>query len=355
MNRSPETPSPEPQAPQPSKLRLGAVLIRLLGVLLFSAALIAGWFVWDYQRFAETPLAIARPLVLEVKPGRSVAALGRELAGRGLMRSPRYFTLLARIGGHGRRIKAGEYRLEPGVTPRGLLEKLVAGRPIEYAITLVEGWSFRQVMAAIEAEDRLEHSLAGMGGGEVMTRLGHPDEHPEGRFFPDTYRFPKGESDLSVLRRAYERMEQVLAEEWAGRESGLPLQGPYQALTLASIVEKETGRAAERPEIAGVFVRRLRKGMLLQTDPTVIYGLGDAFDGNLRRRDLKRDTPYNSYTRKGLPPTPIAMPGREAIRAVLHPADGNALYFVAKGDGSHHFSATLREHNRAVRKYQLGQ
>ena len=335
----------------------GAVrrLIGLLGLLLLLVSSVGGWFAWQYKGFADSPLTLEEPLLLEVKPGVSVTGLARELGERGLLEEPRWFTLLARVTDQGRRIKAGEYRLEPGITPAGLLALLVAGRSVEYSITLVEGWSFRQVLAAIHAEERLTHTLRELDANEVMKRLGHPGEHPEGRFFPDTYHFPRGESDLSLLRRAYEKMERVLGEEWDGREEGLPLKSAYEALTLASIVEKETGQASERAEIAGVFVRRLRKGMLLQTDPTVIYGMGERYDGNIRRKDLKRDTPYNTYTRKGLPPTPIAMPGREAIHAALHPADGKSLYFVAKADGSgaHHFSATLQEHNRAVRKYQL--
>ena len=335
--------------------RFAAMLFKLLGLLLFVFAMVGGWFAWEYKVFTETPLALKEPLLLEVKPGASVAALARNLRGHGLLNEPRYFTLLARISGQGRKIKAGEYRLEPGLTPADLLALLVAGRSVEYSITLVEGWSFRQMMAAIHAHDLLTHTLSELDDAAIMNRLGRPGEHPEGRFFPDTYRFPRGETDLSLLKRAYERTESVLAEEWERREEGLPLKDPYEALILASIVEKETGQAAERPEIAGVFTRRLRKGMLLQTDPTVIYGMGESFDGNIRRKDLRTDTPYNTYTRKGLPPTPIAMPGREAIHAALHPADGKTLYFVAKGDGSgeHYFSATLKEHNWAVRKYQL--
>ena len=241
-----------------------------------------------------------------------------------------------------------------GLTPAALLDLLVSGKVIEYSLTLVEGWTFAQVLEATRSHPVLVQSLApDAGPGDVMTALGHPGEHPEGRYFPDTYQFPRGTTDLQVLARSYDRMAEVLAREWDARAEGLPITDPYEALTLASIVEKETGRAEERPAIAGVFVRRLEKGMLLQTDPTVIYGLGDAFDGNLRRRDLERDTPYNTYTRAGLTPTPICMPGRDAIHAVLHPADGDALYFVATGDGGHHFSATLSEHNRAVRRYQL--
>jgi UPF0755 protein len=225
---------------------------------------------------------------------------------------------------------------------------------VQYPLTLVEGWTFRQVMEALQADERLEHLIEDPSAEAVMARLGRRGVHPEGRFFPDTYHFTRGSSDLDILKRAHAAMERVLAEEWEARADGLPIESPDEALILASIIEKETGLASERAEIAGVFVRRLRLGMRLQTDPTVIYGLGDDFDGNLRRADLRNDHPYNTYVHAGLPPTPIALPGREAIRAALNPADGETLYFVARGDGSHAFSVTLEEHNRAVRKYQLG-
>ena len=217
----------------------------------------------------------------------------------------------------------------------------------------MEGWNFKQVLAAVSGHEALKHTLKGLTDGEIMARLGHPGEHPEGRFYPDTYKFPRGTTDAAFLERAYQSMSRLLAEEWGKRDPDLPLKTPYEALILASIVEKETGVADERSEIAGVFVRRLRKGMKLQTDPTVIYGMGDNFKGNIRRRDLKQDTPYNTYVHTGLPPTPISMPGSAAIRAVLHPAPGKSLYFVARGDGSHYFSKSLAEHNRAVRKFQL--
>jgi UPF0755 protein len=219
---------------------------------------------------------------------------------------------------------------------------------------LIEGQTFKEMLALIRTNDNLVHILDGAGAQEIMTRLGHAGENPEGRFLPDTYHFPQGTTDLSFLQRAYNAMEHCLAEQWAKRDAGLPLNSPYEAVTLASIVEKETGLAEERPRIAGVFIRRLQKGMRLQTDPTVIYGLGKRFDGDLRASDLRADTPYNTYTRDGLPPSPIAMPGIASIRAVLHPAKGDALYFVAKGNGSHYFSRTLKEHEDAVQKFQLG-
>lgn len=337
--------------------RRDRILYPLSALLVLAAAIAAIALLWDLLLFASTPVNLAAPTVLEVKGGATAAAIGRELAERGLIADADRFRLLARRAGG--RIKAGEYRLEPGVTPEGLLALLASGQSVQYSLTLVEGWSFAQVMAAVAAAPELAHTLPGPtaaeGGTAVMSAIGHPGEHPEGRFLPETYHFPRGLSDAAFLRRAYQAMSELLAAEWERRAEGLPLAGPYEALILASIVEKETGAAAERPQIAGVFVRRLQRGMLLQTDPTVIYGLGPAFDGDLRRRDLERDTPYNTYTRRGLPPTPIAMPGRAAIQAALHPADGESLYFVARGDGTHHFSATLAEHNRAVAKFQLGQ
>jgi len=217
----------------------------------------------------------------------------------------------------------------------------------------VEGWNFKQMRVAIAGQQALEQTLVELSDQEIMQRLGYADEHPEGRFLPDTYHFPKGTTDLAFLKRAYQAMQGLLDAEWEQRDPGLPLNSPYEALILASIVEKETGLASERPEIAGVFVRRLKKGMKLQTDPTIIYGMGESYKGNIRRRDLKQDTPYNTYLHKGLTPTPISMPGADALHAVLHPKEGKSLYFVAKGEGSHQFSKTLVEHNRAVRKYQL--
>jgi UPF0755 protein len=285
--------------------------------------------------------------------GKGLRALGEDLAEQGLIPHPAWFWALGYLEGKPRALKAGEYAICPGTSPRALLRQIEAGRVVQHALTLVEGWTFEKVLETLRADDRLEQELGGLSPQEVMGRLGFPDAHPEGRFFPDTYRFPRGTSDLSFLRRAYLAMGEVLGEEWAGRAADLPFDNPDEALILASIVEKETAAAAERPQIAGVFVRRLKKGMRLQTDPTVIYGLGEDFDGNLRRSDLERDGPYNTYTRTGLPPTPIALPGRGALHAVLHPAGGDALFFVARGDGTHVFSASLAEHNEAVRRFQL--
>ncbi|PKM45316.1 MAG: endolytic transglycosylase MltG [Gammaproteobacteria bacterium HGW-Gammaproteobacteria-1] len=329
-------------------------LFRLLGALVLIVSLTGGWFGFGYQSFVSAPLTVAGEGVLvAVHPGASLTAVARQLEQDGLISSARYFSWMARLSGSAHQLRAGEYRIEPGMTPRRLLQLMVEGKVHLYALTLVEGWNFRQMLDAVRTSPYLSQTLTGLTDREIMARLGHPDEHPEGRFFPDTYHFPRQLSDEEFLRRAYRQMSEVLAYEWERRSEGLPLRTPDEALTLASIVEKETGLASERPAIAGVFVRRLQKGIRLQTDPTVIYGLGFDFDGNLRRRDLTADTPYNTYTRSGLPPTPIAMPGRDSIHAALHPAPGEALYFVARGDGSHHFSATLDEHSRAVRYYQL--
>jgi UPF0755 protein len=252
------------------------------------------------------------------------------------------------------RVRAGEYQLESGQTPDDLIEVFVSGSSIQYSFTVIEGWSFRQMLDAMARDPIIEHQLEDKTNEEIMRLIGYPDQHPEGMFFPDTYRFPKGTSDIEFLRRAYQVMQQHLEREWNQRENDLPLKSSYEALILASIIEKETGAGFERPLIAGVFTERLKRNMRLQTDPTVIYGLGESFDGDIRFRDLKKDTPYNTYLRAGLTPTPIALPGLDSIRAALHPAKTKALYFVSKGDGTHHFSETLEEHNAAVKRYQLG-
>ncbi len=329
----------------------------LLLLLLVVAVGTAAYFYQDLLAFSERSLHTGADQVsLQVKPGTTIRTLARQLAAQGLLdRHPLYLEILARQRRQAHRIKAGEYLLPAGTTPSQLLDLLVSGRVTQYALTLVEGWTFDEVMAAVRADPVLIQTLDDIDNEEIMARLGQQGVHPEGRFFPDTYHFPRQTTDQQFLARAQRAMDRELEQQWADRTPDLPLENPQQALILASIVEKETGMASERPQIAGVFIRRLRRGMKLQTDPTVIYGLGEAFDGNLRRRDLRQDTPYNTYTRTGLPPTPIAMPGADAIRAVLHPADGDALYFVARGDGSHQFSATLVDHNRAVRKFQLKQ
>jgi UPF0755 protein len=309
----------------------------------------------DYQRFIDTPLSVpASGLALEVKPGAGIGSIARQLQQQpGLSRPTFYLEIYARLNGVATRLQAGEYALTPGVTPRTLLDRIVAGRVIQHPLTVVEGWTFRQLRQALAAHPKLAQTLPGLSDADIMARLGRPDEHPEGRFLPDTYHFPADFTDEAFLRRALTAMDQRLTEVWKRRTPNAPVNNPYQALILASIIEKETGIATERAEIAGVFARRLRMGMRLQTDPTVIYGLGETFDGNLRRRDLETDTPYNTYTRFGLPPTPIALPGLDALNAAVNPASGDTLYFVADGTGRHVFSRTLEEHNRAVRRYQL--
>lgn len=330
-------------------------LFRLLGALLLVGSLVAGWLLMSYQQFVDHPMTVpgTGPVTLLVAPGTSVRAIGRTMEQQGLVADGRYFVWMARLQGQTGHIQAGEYQVSAGMSPARLLEMMVAGKVRQYAITLVEGWTFRQVMAEIDASPYLEHQLSGLDADAVMARLGHSGEHPEGRFFPDTYHFPRGLSDVAFLQRAYQAMAQRLEEEWSARAADLPLKSPYEALILASIVERETGQPSERGEIAGLFIRRLRKGMRLQTDPTVIYGMGLEYEGNIRKRDLQHDTPYNTYTRRGLPPTPIAMPSGDALHAALHPSPGESLYFVARGDGTHHFSATLEEHECAVVKYQI--
>ena len=335
----------------PGRARARILIGVLIALLVVGAA--AAWFVVEQRRSLDEALAVPAEGFAYVLPaGASLNRVAQDLAASGVLASPRSLVIFGRWNGRAGAIKAGEYRIEAGTTAITLLDQLVAGRVVQHALTLVEGWIFKQIMAAIDADDRLEHTLTGLTADEIMARLGLTGVHPEGRFFADTYYFPRGTSDVAFLRRAHSAMSRFLESAWADRELDLPLKTQDEALILASIVEKETGAAGERARIAGVFVERLRKGMRLETDPTVIYGMGDAFDGNLRRRDLRTDTPYNTYVRKGLPPTPIAMPGTAAIEAVLHPHADGALFFVAKGDGSHHFSSTYEEHQQAVNRYQ---
>jgi UPF0755 protein len=329
---------------------------RLIGIAVLVGSLLLGWAWMEYREFRDTPLRIPQgSLIYEVPRGASLAAVARDLEEAGLIGNARYLAWYGRYTGQANRIRAGEYRLTDELRPDGLLALLVSGRSVTYNLTLLEGWNIRQVRTAVAAHGALEHTLDGVDDAQLMARLDRPGEHPEGRFFPDTYQFTRGMTDLEFLRRAMQKMDEELDAAWAARADDVPLATPYEALILASIVEKETGQADERAQIAGVFARRLRKGMRLQTDPTVIYGIGEAFDGNIRRSDLVTDTPYNTYVRAGLPPTPICMPGRDALRAAVAPAPGDSLYFVSRGDGSHVFSATLKQHNAAVRKYQLKQ
>ncbi|EXJ15366.1 endolytic transglycosylase MltG [Imhoffiella purpurea] len=331
---------------------------RVLFIVLSLAILsFASGLTLDYYRFLKTPVSISGPTAtLDIPRGTSLRALSLDLGRRGILDRPYYFVALAYLDGQEGAIKAGEYALTPDMTPQALLERITSGKVIEYSLTIVEGWTFRQALEALDAQGTLDGApLSGLPEADLMERLGRPGQHPEGRFFPDTYRFPRHAERLDLLQRSLNRMDRILEEEWRKRQDDLPISTPYEALILASIIEKETAVAAERPRIGGVFVRRLRKGMRLQTDPTVIYGLGERFDGNLTRSHLRESTPYNTYVISGLPPTPIALPGREAIRAALQPESGESLYFVAKGDGTHVFSRTLGEHNRAVRRYILEQ
>jgi UPF0755 protein len=329
------------------------VFYKILATVLLLIALVVVWVASDYRAFLKRPLTLPEEgLLLTVDQGSSMRRVAARLVEAGAMEHPYYLRMLARLENQASRIKAGEYRIAAGTTPERLLEQLVSGQVVQYHLTVVEGWNFAQMMEAVAADPVLQHTLEGMEAKEIMARVSGDSQHPEGRFYPDTYYFPRGTTDLQFLRRAYDTMQQVLAREWEGRSGNLPFDTPYEALILASIVERETAVADERPQVAGVLVRRLRKGMRLQVDPTVIYGLGDAFDGNLTRKHLKTDNPYNTYTRKGLPPTPIALPSGAAIHAVLHPADGDALYYVSRNDGTHQFSATLKEHNAAVLAYQ---
>lgn len=330
---------------------VGKFLVRTILLLGLVGALVsigAGW--WLHQ-----PLALRAPTVdLAIEPGTVPRAIARQVRDAGVEVNPDLLYAWFRISGQAPSIKAGNYELARGITPRRLLEMLSRGEESVRAITLVEGWNFRQVRAALARGEHLKPETQALTDADIMRLLGRPDVHPEGRFFPDTYTYSKGSSDLKVLQRAMKAMDQRLAEAWQQRTPQAALKTPDEALILASIVEKETGKADDRALVSTVFNNRLRIGMPLQTDPTVIYGLGAAFDGNLRKVDLTTDTPWNTYTRNGLPPTPIAMPGKAALLAAVQPAPGKQLYFVARGDGSSQFSETLDEHNRAVNRYQRG-
>ena len=303
--------------------------------------------------YVETPLSIRKlPVEFEIPEGTRFRAAARIIDDSGVAVGRFQFEALARALGRAQEIKAGSYELTAPLKPLELLDKLTRGDVTQAEITFIEGWTFRQMRNALDESPDLRHETRALDDAQIMQKLGAPEQHAEGLFFPDTYLFSKGASDLSVLRRAYQAMQRHLAYEWARRAPDLPYQDPYQALIMASLIEKETGRATERGMIAGVLVNRLRAGMLLQVDPTVIYGMGARFDGDLRKKDLTTDSPYNTYTRPGLPPTPIAMPGLASIRAALQPARTDDLYYVARGDGTSVFSRTLAQHNRAVDLYQ---
>jgi len=332
------------------KYRLKPALYAVLAVAVLAVAVLG----WRGSQFLNTAMSIpGDSVVFEIPAGTAFAAISRNLAERGYVGHPDWFRWYARLSGRAGSVRAGEYRIDAGTTPRQLLQIFVAGDVQLYSFTIIEGWTFRELVAALAANDTVEGDLDFEDWPAVLESFGAGEGHPEGLFLPETYRFPKGTSGVDILRQSYTLMQETLAEEWQGRAENLPITSPYETLILASIVEKETALAAERPRIAGVFVRRLENNMRLQTDPTVIYGIGVDFNGNLTRRDLRTDTPYNTYTRRGLPPTPIALPGRAAIKAALHPAPGTELFFVASGlgDGSHKFSDTKAEHDIAVQEY----
>ena len=329
-----------------------------LSTLLLLAVLASAVFWLQSPMGFKSQVVSASPgvqdLDLSIEPGTSPKGVAQAIADAGADVSPELLRLLFRVSGQDRAIKAGSYEITPDMSPRVVLNMLVRGEESLRTVILVEGWTFKQFKQALAKADTLKLSLQGLSDTEIMAQLGRPDVHPEGRFYPDTYTYSKGATDLSVMKRALKAMDRHLDQVWAQKKPGTVLKNSDELLILASIVEKETGKASDRPLISAVFHNRLKMGMRLQTDPTVIYGLGDTFDGNLRRIDLRTDTPYNTYTRNGLPPTPIAMPGKAALLAAMQPANSSAIYFVAKGDGTSHFSQSLNEHNQAVNKFQRG-
>lgn len=325
-------------------------LISLLFLLLILLVLAS----YSIHHSIHLPNTLTSSVTVEMKQGDTIRSLAAQLKQKALFDHPRHLEIWARLKGLSHRLQAGEYAYSPNTSIADLINKIIKGKVIQHTLTLVEGWSFKQMMQALNQNEIIRHTLQGLSNEQIMEKLGYSGQHPEGRFFPDTFYVHRNMTDADVLKQAYNTMSKTLSTAWESREEGLPLKTSYEALILASIVEKESAAAEERPLIAGVFINRLRKKMRLQTDPTVIYGIGDKYDGDIRYRDLRTDTPYNTYTRAGLPPTPIAMPGREAIEAVMHPDKTNYLFFVAMRDnsGRHVFSSTLSEHQKAVNKHQ---
>lgn len=322
----------------------------LVGAGLLALVSAAGFTLW-----ANTDISSAdKPIEFSIKPGSGLNSAMQQIAEAGVPVQPTLLALLARLVGQGQKIKAGNYELKPGATPHMLIVQLARGEFAQESLVIIEGWTFKQMRRAIADHPALKHDTANMTEQELLAIIAPDYKQAEGLFFPDTYLFAKGASDLQIFRQANATMTARLNDAWAVRDAALPYKNPYEALVMASIVEKETGKQAERDMIAGVFVNRLKAGMMLQTDPTVIYGMGDSFQGNIRKRDLLADTPYNTYKHSGLPPTPIALPGAASLAAALKPAQTDALYFVAKGDGGSQFSSNLGDHNRAVNKYQRG-
>lgn len=324
-------------------------ILNLFLTLILLAAWAAGVFYLQYQKALNAPLVAEGDGIITVKRGDTLATLNRELVQRGIIHSDWVLPAYARLNPQAANIKAGDYRIDASASLPSLMNDITNGKVVVYNITVVEGKTFKDLRASLVQTAGIEHTLNDKTDAQIATLLGI-DGSPEGWFMPETYQFHRGSSDLELLKRMYGEMQRTLEQEWPNRAEGLPLANPYQALILASIIEKETGVASERPQIAGVFVRRLQKDMLLQTDPSVIYGAAD-YHGDLTRKHLQTDTPYNTYINKGLPPTPIALPGKASIQAALHPADGDSLYFVADGKGGHTFSATYEEHQQAVARY----
>ena len=325
------------------------ILKRLILFVLAGIFLFAGWFAYHVNAAVQLP---ATPYEFSIKSGSSLRSVARQLVDAGVLHDAWSFVLLSRVMGYAASLKAGDYELIEGASPLQLLERISTGDVNQSEVRFIEGWTFSQLRRALDEHPAIRHDTAGLSDQKILQLIGASETAAEGLFFPDTYYFVRGNSDIAILKRAYRIMQNNLNIAWAERATNLPLTDAYQALILASIVEKETGRESDRTTIASVFLNRLRLGMRLQTDPTVIYGLGEKFDGNLRKKDLLTDQEYNTYTRRGLPPTPIAMPGLASIQAALNPAKTGALYFVAKGDGESHFSSNLTDHNRAVSKYQ---
>lgn len=328
---------------------------KIIGLILIILSFGGGWAWMDYQNALYAPAVKEKPVIIEIEKGDSINRIAEKLAAQKLAIKPIWFKVIAFQKDSAKILKTGEYELTPGLTLPAIIDLFAQGKTKQYAITFPEGWNFKEILQEIRNNPNLEHTLINNTTEHVMEQLGMDTRLPEGLFFPDTYFFEKHMSDVSLLKRAYDKMQSVLHEEWRNKAEGLPFKTPYEALILASIIEKETGTQAERPLIAGVFIRRLIHNMPLQTDPTVIYGMGDQYKGNISSNDLKAATPYNTYILKGLPPTPIAMPGRHSINSVLHPDNSSSLYFVAKGDGTHVFSSTLKEHNQAVNLFQRQQ
>ena len=318
-----------------------------MGVLAAAAA--AGGFAW----WSQQPITTEEPAIeFTISKGSTAGAAGQQMAQAGVPIQPLMFNMLARFTGKSNKLKAGSYELKPNTTPLRLIDQLARGEFAQESLTIIEGWTFKQMRAAIAAHKGLKHDTADLSDRELMERVNPDFKDPEGLFFPDTYLFAKGSSELQIFKQAHQMLIQRLQEAWDKRSADLPYTSPYQALTMASIVEKETGQKSERSMIAAVFVNRLKLGMLLQTDPTVIYGMGAKFDGNIRKKDLETDTPYNTYLRTGLPPTPISLPGVQSLMAAMTPAKTGALYFVSRGNGTSQFSDNLTDHNRAVNQYQ---